>query len=120
MASKPENNSHAAHRPFEEFMHLLSPGPRVDVTQREDELMIEADVPGMSADEIAIELHDDVLVLSGERGDKRRHRDVKLWRSERMFGSFSRIIHLPRSVDTETATIRFERGVLQINVQLKR
>lgn len=121
MASSPEQKkSQLVRRPVEDFIHLMSPGPHVDVTEHGDEIVIQADVPGLTPDDIKITLHDDVLVLSGERNAAREHHDGAVVRSERTYGTFSRMIHLPREVDATTAQTTFEHGVLEITVKAKR
>ena len=121
MASHPEpKKSQLVRRPFEDFMHLVSPGPRIDIIERGDDIVIQADVPGMSPDDIKIALHDDVLVLSGERNAEREHHEGSVVRAERTYGAFSRMIHLPHHIDGSTAESKLENGVLEITVKAKR
>jgi HSP20 family protein len=74
----------------------------------------------MSLDDIKIALHDDVLLLSGERSAQREHHAGDVIRAERTYGSFSRMIHLPRDIDGKTAETKLENGVLEITVRAKR
>ncbi len=116
-ALAPRTPFFAVQRLFEDFLNMAVPGPRVDVTKRDKDLLIQADLPGMSANDIRIRLHDNFLVLEGERSDEREHREGELWTSERSYGHFRRVVHLPEEVDSDTAEARFENGVLEITVK---
>ena len=107
----------AVQRLFDEFLNMAVPGPRIDVTKRAKDLLIQADLPGMSSDDITIRMHDNYLVLEGERSDEREHREGDMWTSERTYGHFRRVVHLPEEVDSDTAEARFENGVLEITVK---
>jgi HSP20 family protein len=90
--------------------------PDVDVFQKNDQLTIRADLPGMSKDEVSVEVTDNVVVIQGER--KREHEEERegFYRSERSYGSFSRAIPLPDGAITEEAKATFRDGVLEITM----
>ena len=78
--------------------------------------MLIADLPGLSEEDVKIELEDRVLTVSGER--KAEHATTKegYRRVERASGSFSRSLTLPEGVDAEAVTASFDRGVLEIRI----
>ncbi len=92
--------------------------PAIDVTETEQEIVLSADLPGLGEDDVAIEVHDGVLSVSGERRDERSESDEASGyrRVERSFGRFSRALRLPRGTDPEKVTAKFDRGVLEVRV----
>jgi HSP20 family protein len=90
--------------------------PAMDLAETEDELVLTADLPGMSEEDIAIEVKDNVLAISGERKDERRESGRGFHRAERSFGRFSRALSLPRGVDAQRVSARFDQGVLEVHI----
>lgn len=88
--------------------------PPLEMLERNGQLVIRADMPGLSKDHIKIEVEDHQLLISGEREAEREERQGSLYRSERRFGSFSRIVPLPAGAQPEQATATFRDGVLEI------
>ena len=90
--------------------------PAMDLVESADHFVLRADLPGMDEDDVAIELEDGVLIVSGER--KAEHEQTKegFHRVERSFGSFSRSLTLPQGVDADAVTASFDRGVLEIRI----
>ena len=93
---------------------LLS--PRVDVLRRGDNVVIRADLPGLSKDDITVDVRDNVLTIRGERREENREEGEGYYWQERSAGRFSRSIPLPDGADTEQANARFENGVLEVAV----
>ena len=90
--------------------------PAVDVTETENELVLSFDLPGLSEDQISIELEDNVLTVSGQRERKHEQREESFYRYERRFGSFARSVALPAGVTEEDIRANYENGVLEIRV----
>ena len=90
--------------------------PEVEVFQRNNELTIRADLPGLKKDEVTVEVADNAVHLHGER--RREHEDERegYYRTERSYGSFSRTIPLPEGAITEQAKATFRDGVLEITM----
>jgi HSP20 family protein len=88
----------------------------MDLVERDGNLVLRADLPGMDRDDIDIEVKDRVLTVSGER--KYEHEDKRegFYRVERSFGRFSRALRLPRGVDASAVSASFDRGVLEVTV----
>jgi len=90
--------------------------PQVEVLERDNELIIRADLPGMTKDDIQVDVDDNSLVVRGERQSEREEDDEGYYRSERSYGSFYRRIPLPAGVDAESASAEFRNGVLEISM----
>jgi HSP20 family protein len=90
--------------------------PDVEVYQKNNELTIRADLPGLRRDEVTVEVSDDAVTIQGDR--KREHEEERegFYRSERSYGSFYRIIPLPEGAMTDQAKANFKDGVLEITM----
>ncbi len=90
--------------------------PAMDLVETEDHFILRADLPGMTEEDVRIELEDTVLTVSGER--RAEHEDQKegYHRVERAFGAFSRTLTLPKGVDPESIAASFDKGVLEVRI----
>jgi HSP20 family protein len=89
-----------------------------DIVETEDAHIFKLDAPGMSESDVQIDVHDNVLSISGERKSEFEETDetTKVHRVERSYGSFKRSFRLPDGVDAATVSAEFEGGVLSITV----
>jgi HSP20 family protein len=112
-------------RLFNTFFDAPTPGnggslrrwiPAMDLVETDEHFVLKADLPGLTEEDIKIEVEDNVLVLSGER--KAEHRDKRegFVRIERAFGGFRRSLTLPEGVNPETVTATFDKGVLAVRI----
>ena len=90
--------------------------PEIEVFQRSNELIIKADLPGLKRDEVTVEVTDESLVIHGERRRETEEEREGVYRSERSYGSFYRVIPLPEGAITEQAKANFRDGVLEITM----
>ena len=88
--------------------------PAIDVTEDEKGVTIRADVPGMEAKDVNVEVVGKTLCIRGEREEEKETKDASVWRSERRFGSFERTIALPDYIDTEKLEAKYEKGTLKV------
>jgi HSP20 family protein len=90
--------------------------PQVEVFQKDNELTIRADLPGLKKDEVSVEVTDSAVTIHGER--KREHQEEQegYFRSERSYGSFQRTVPLPEGAMSDQAKATFRDGVLEIKV----
>jgi HSP20 family protein len=90
--------------------------PPMDLVESDDHFVLRADLPGMSEDDVNIELEDSTLTISGERKSEHEAKNEGFYRVERATGAFSRSLTLPKGVDPESVTARFDRGVLEVRI----
>jgi HSP20 family protein len=92
--------------------------PPVTVAETPEELIFTAELPGLSEENVTVELENDVLTISGEKAEERtegdEERSYHIW--ERSYGSFRRSFTLPRAVSGAEAAARFDKGVLEIRL----
>ena len=90
--------------------------PSMDLVENDGEFVLRADLPGLSENDVNIELEDNVLTISGERKAEHEDRREGYYRVERAFGKFSRSLTLPEGVDPEAVQASFDRGVLEVRI----
>jgi len=90
--------------------------PRMDVFQKNGNLVIKAEVPGMKKEDIKVEMDNGDLVVSGERKSESEVREEDYYRVERAFGSFYRRLTIPFDVKTEQIKANYKDGVLEIEI----
>ena len=90
--------------------------PAMDLVEADDHFVLKADLPGLAEDDVAIEVQDNVLTISGSREAEHERKEKGWYRLERSYGSFSRSLTLPDGVDADKVEANFDRGVLEIRV----
>jgi HSP20 family protein len=90
--------------------------PAMDLVESGDHFVLRADLPGLSEDDVKIEVEDTTLTISGERAAEHESKDEGYYRLERAFGAFSRTLQLPKGIDPEAVTAAFDRGVLEVRI----
>ncbi len=90
--------------------------PAIDLLETDDHFVLRADLPGMSEQDVHIELEDNVLLITGERKSEQEEKKEGYYRVERSFGSFARSLTLPEGVDGSKVTATFDRGVLEVRI----
>lgn len=91
-------------------------GPAVNIRQTEKDIVIEAELPGVTAKDLQINLTENTLLLRGERKSETKHEEGDVLRQEVSYGSFSREITLPIAVKAEEAETSLKNGLLTICV----
>jgi HSP20 family protein len=86
----------------------------VEVFEREGTLVVRADLPGLSKDDVRVEVTDEALVIEGERRAEHEEQQGGMFHSERHYGRFRRQIPLPEGVNADQATASFKDGVLEV------
>jgi len=92
--------------------------PAIDVVREDSTLVVRADIPGINADEVKIEIEDDILTISGEHEQHTEEQYKHYVRHERRCGSFSRSITLPADVDANKITATTHDGVVEVTIPL--
>jgi len=90
--------------------------PAVDVHEDEKELVVTAELPGVSEKDIEVNLAGDMLTIKGEKKSEHEHKNGDSWRMERHYGSFERVIDLPFDVKDGQVDAKFSNGVLSVRI----
>ena len=93
--------------------------PSVDVYEKNDEYVINAEIPGLSKEEIKIDVKDGSLTISGEKKYEDKNEDENYIRVERRSGKFERTFNLPENVNAESVSASYKNGVLQVSLPKK-
>jgi HSP20 family protein len=92
--------------------------PHIDVKEHDGRLLVRADLPGLTKDEIKVEVIEDTLTIQGERKEEKKEEGKGYCYSECSYGRFYRAIPLPEGVDTTKVTAEFQNGVLEVSIPL--
>lgn len=90
--------------------------PAVDITEDDKEYLITADLPQISKDDVKVVVENGSLIIKGERRHEVEHKDKKVHRIERRYGSFYRSFSLPDDADGNRVTANFKDGVLRVTL----
>jgi HSP20 family protein len=90
--------------------------PPVDIFERQDQLVIRAEVPGVHKEDMDVRIENGVLTLHGERKEEKETKEVNVHLMERVCGSFTRSFSLPTTVDPTRVSAVYKDGVLEVTV----
>lgn len=93
--------------------------PAVDVREREGNIEVVAELPGIRKEDVRVECTDEGLILQGEKREEREETSGGVHRSERSYGHFYRTVPLPPGADTEKAQAEFKDGLLRIRIPVQ-
>jgi HSP20 family protein len=118
---RPEPFSNEVNRIFNTLFDVGDGGdrrwvPATDLLEKDDHFVLRADLPGLSEDDVSIEVQDNTLTVSGERKAEHEEHNRGWYRLERSFGRFSRSLTLPEGVEPDAVTAEFDRGVLEVRI----
>ncbi|MCX8064692.1 MAG: Hsp20/alpha crystallin family protein [Candidatus Hydrogenedentes bacterium] len=102
--------------PFFTSLFDLGGYPAVDVEETADEIIVTAEVPGLSEKDFEVELQGQRLIIRGEKKVQQEKKDRSYYYSECQYGSFSRIIPLPCEVIAEKASAKYKNGIVEIHL----
>jgi len=104
-------------RLFQSVNDSYAPGfPAVNVYTKDDEAIVAAELPGVSADAIDISVLDDTVTIKGARAADALPEGARVHRHERGSGEFSRTVRLPFRIEPGAVDAKFENGVLEITL----
>jgi HSP20 family protein len=90
--------------------------PPVDIHETDDALVIKAELPGISKDDVSIDVHQNTLTLRGQRKHEAEVKQGNYHRVERAYGTFQRSFVLPTMIDQEKVRATFKDGVLELHL----
>jgi HSP20 family protein len=90
--------------------------PAVDVFEEKDDVVIKAEIPGLSKEDISVQVTDSTLTIKGEKKREEEVKEDDFYRCERSFGSFTRAVALPCDVKADQVKASFKNGVLEVRM----
>jgi HSP20 family protein len=102
--------------PFRFPRELRMRPPTLDIYEEKNDLVVKAEMPGMTKDEIEVTLSDSTLILKGEKKKEEEVKEKDYYRCEREYGSFLRTIDLPAEVKADGLKATFKDGVLEVRL----
>ena len=90
--------------------------PAMDLVETDEHFVLRADLPGLTDQDVSIEVEDRTLTLSGERKAEHESKGEGFYRLERATGAFSRSLTLPEGVDADAVRAAFDNGVLEVRI----
>ena len=91
-------------------------GLQVDIYEKENVIVIEADMPGVIKEDIKLDVKGRLVTLRGERKRNEEIKDEHSYRRERSFGAFERTFSLPFEIDADAVTAKYENGTLRLEI----
>lgn len=90
--------------------------PAVDILEKDDEIILKAELPGILLDDVDLQVRDDILNLTGKRRFEKVAKKENYHRVERSYGVFSRSFTLPSSVDQNKIQAKLKDGILEVKI----
>lgn len=92
--------------------------PHIDIYEDEKNIFVEAEIPGVKKEDMKITLQDNILTITGEKRKGKEEKDSKrnFFRSERVYGSFTRSFTLPEDINPDSVDAKFDNGILNIKI----
>lgn len=90
--------------------------PKVDIFENQENLVLEAELPGMTRDDFELSFENNTLTLKGERKFEKKDEGDNYHRVERAYGSFTRSFTLPNTVTVDGVTAEFNNGILHVSL----
>lgn len=90
--------------------------PAVDVYEEKDEVVIKAEIPGLSKEDISVQVTDSTLTIKGEKKREEEINEQDYYSCERLFGAFTRAVDLPCEVKADQVKASFKNGVLEVRM----
>lgn len=90
--------------------------PDIEMFERKGELVVRADLPGLTKEDVKVEITDNELVIEGDRKQEKERKEKGYYACERSYGSFYRSVALPEGINVGEAKASFKEGVLEITM----
>ncbi len=106
-----------AFRGFDQSTDSIASGyPTTDIYETKDDYAFKLEVPGLSKDDLDIELNDNTLSITGEKKESKEVEQENVHRIERYSGKFSRSFSLPRNIDSKQINANMKNGILELRI----
>jgi HSP20 family protein len=104
--------------PWSTGKDLQSFSPEIEMFERDGKLVLRADLPGLSKDDVKVDVTEDAVMIEGERKYEHEDRSEGIYKSERSYGRFHREVALPEGVKSDTAAATYKDGVLELTFDM--
>lgn len=92
-------------------------GLHVDIYEQDNMIVVDADMPGISKEDINIDVKGKLVTLGYERKDENEVKEEHLYRKEKRYGKFERTFSMPFEIDAEKVNAKYENGVLKLEIE---
>jgi len=107
--------------PFTPFFGRGEPwAPAVDVIEKENQIIVKADLPGVKKEDVSATIEDGTLIIRAERKQEEDVKKEGYRRMERSYGRFERVLPLPEGADADAIKAAYRDGVLELTIPVKR
>jgi len=93
--------------------------PPMNISETDKDVVVKAELPGVDPNQIELKVVGNTLSLSGKKDETKEEKGDNFYRSERVFGSFTRSVQLPETVDADKVNAEFRNGVLTVKMPKK-
>ena len=107
-------NLRAAERPRLAQVDVRGDIPPIDVQEKDNEIVVLAEIPGLDKKDFNFEISGDRLILRGQKKLENQERGRDYYYAERRFGAFTRVIPLPSEVDVKKSSAKYKNGLLRV------
>ena len=90
--------------------------PALDIYEEKDDIVVKAELPGMTKDDIKVDISDTHLTLKGEKKKEEKIEEEDYFACERSYGAFQRSVELPKNVQADKVKASFKNGILEIRL----
>jgi len=90
--------------------------PRIDVYEKDNNVIVKADIPGIEEKNLNIEVEDNVLTISGSKEEEHERKEKSYHQIERSYGSFCRSVSLPDEIQEDRINAEYTKGVLTVTI----
>jgi HSP20 family protein len=90
--------------------------PEIDVLEKEGQVVVRADLPGVTKEDVEVAVEGNLLSIRGSRHEEKETKEKDYYRSERSMGEFERTLALPEGVSTDSIKASYQDGVLEVVV----
>lgn len=104
--------------PARRMFELEEPAPSVDIFEEGGDVVLKAELPGMTKQDISVNLTDHIITISGEKKKEEKVEKKDFFRLERSYGSFTRSFELPVDVKADQVKAKFRDGVLEVRLPM--
>lgn len=91
--------------------------PDIEMFEKNGQLVVRADLPGLTRNDVKVDITEDALTIQGEREKEHEEKGATFYRSERSYGGFYRVVPLPEGVSPDSVSATFHDGVLEVTMK---